>query len=193
LKNGGQIGMSKYLASGLVSCVAAILVQTTMPACADACDPYVTAMVKFEHTPHIKETTLGEQTGGGHFALATKTIFTGDALYEWKKDAWTKTETSGDQQEKSFREAQGRYTISCRSDGGEAIDGDIADIVATHSESATVAPEPVATDQRIWISRKSGLPLKEEEQVSITNPGGNVSSVKFTTRYEYDDVRAPRM
>jgi hypothetical protein len=185
--------MSKYFVSGLASCAATFLIQTMMPACADACDPYAAAMVKFEHTAHLKETTLGEQTGGGHFALATKTIFTGNALYEWKKGAWTKTETSGDEQEKSFREAQTRYTISCRSDGTETIDADIADIVSLHSESASVAPEPVATDQRIWISRKSGLPLKEEEQVSITNPGGNVSSVKFTTRYDYDDVRAPEM
>lgn len=185
--------MSKYFALSLISCVAAILVQTTHPASADACDPYVAAMVKFKHTPHLQETTVGTQTGGGHFDLVTKTIFTGDALYELKKGTWKKTKADGDQQEEAFRKAQSSYMQYCHSDGTEAIDGDTADIVATHGESSSVLPELVVTDHRIWISRQSGLPLKEEERMSITNRGGDESSVEFTMKYEYDDVKAPEM
>jgi len=185
--------MSKYFASSIMACVAEILVQTTLPACADACDPYVAAMVKLAHTPHLKETTIGAQTGGGHFDLVTKTIFMGDAFYELRKGAWKKTARSGDQQEEIFHKAQSRYTVSCHSDGTEMIDGDIADIVSTQGASSTVPPEPIATDHRIWISRQSGLPLKEEDRISITNPGGDVSSVETTVKYEYNDVHAPEM
>lgn len=159
--------------------------------------PDVAAMVKFKHTPHVQETTVGAQTGGGHFDLTTKTIFTGDALYELRKGKWKKIETNGDKQEEAFRKAQSNYTQSCHADGTEVIDGDIADIVAEHGKSSSVLPEPVVTDHRIWISRQSGLPLKEEDRMSITfayqGAGGDVSSVESTVKYEYDNVQAPAM
>jgi hypothetical protein len=159
---------------------------------ADDCDAYLAAMVKYDHTPFRRETTPGDQAGPGHFRFkATKTIFTGDALYEWTDGAWKEKPTTGDTLEENFHKHQRDYTTECRSGGAETVDGDDTDIVVLHEKSINAAPDTFVVDERYWISRKSGLPVKSEETLTVESSSHDPATLKSATTYRYDDVQAP--
>jgi len=171
----------------------AAVIQPAAPASADACATYTAAMVKLSHTPYLRVTTIGAQTGGGHFAFPTKRIFTGNAVYDWKNDTWKKVITNADELEQAFRKAQLSYTRTCHFDGSETVSGEAADIISSHAESQSVLPEPVSHDDRLWISQKSGLPLKADEKLSVTDSPGQISSIAYSVVYTYENVQAPAM
>jgi hypothetical protein len=62
----------------------------------------------------------------------------------------------------------------------EAITGEAAGVYIAHNKS-----EFGTSDERVWISKRSGLPLKDEIDL---NSGGPQD---YASRYVYDGVRAP--
>jgi outer membrane lipoprotein-sorting protein len=60
--------------------------------------------------------------------------------------------------------------------------GDAAGVYIAHNKS-----DFGTSDERVWISRRSGLPLKDEIDLSS---GGPQEVTHYASRYVYDGVRA---
>ena len=84
------------------------------------------------------------------------------------------------EQEKENRE-HGKAT--CRYLREEVVGGEAAAVYSAHSEN-----EDVKSDGQVWIS-KNGLPLREELDIDIGDPG----KMHHSIRYEYSNVQVPPM
>jgi hypothetical protein len=177
--------------SAMLSVLGALLLIDASAARADDCDELAASRLKLNRAPFRQETTIGAQSGPGKIGIATRKIFTGDMLYEWRNDEWKKTPTTSDTLDEAVRNGGLHFQETCRNDGIQSLNGEDADVVATHAVSVTsVADSTVFNDSRYWISRKSNLPLKAEHTTSIVS-STYATTLTYTTIYAYDNVKAP--
>ena len=96
---------------------------------------------------------------------------------------WTKSRLQTEdilQQEKENR-ANGKAT--CQFVRNEAVNGESAMLYAMHSEN-----EFDKEDAQMWISKATGLPLREEMDTDVA---GAIGKSHRSMRYEYNDVKPP--
>jgi hypothetical protein len=191
-QNAPEPGGTMIRRSAILRALGVLLLLDALPAHADDCEKLVASLVKLNHAPFRQGTTIDEASGPGKIGIATKKIFTGDALYELRDDKWKKTPATADSLDETLRNGRHNFQESCWIERTETLNGEDADVMSTHSESAnSVANATVQTDTRYWISRKSNLPLKAEHTMSIVRSENDASILKYTTLYEYDNVQAP--
>lgn len=66
----------------------------------------------------------------------------------------------------------------------EALNGQMMTIYSVRSET-----EDSKEDGQIWLSKSSGVPLKEELDIDVG--GGAMGKTHKSIRYEYNNVHAP--
>jgi len=148
-----------------------------------ACKPIFDAMTKLASTPsHTFMTkTVGAEKGAGK---TSETINTGATRYLRIDGSWMasplNTKALLAQAEENRRDGKEQHCSYLRE---EAIIGEAAGVYIAHNKS-----EFGTSDERVWISKHSGLPLKDEIDLSS---GGPQDVTHYASRYVYDGVRAP--
>ncbi len=167
--------------------VAGALVSALVAAPAGAaearCKPVLDALMSVFRTPtHLVTTESGGGRGGE--PRVNETIYTAQAIYVKSRRGWVKSPISpqemAEQQKKNQAEAK---SVTCRALRDETVDGEPAAVYSSHSES-----DGTTSDAVVWISKKSGLLLKEELDLDVGDVGGKTH---HSTRFDYRDVRPP--
>ena len=149
---------------------------------ADSCQPVFDALTKLVTTPnHGYSTQTGAFVKGK--PRSGEMIYVQGARYVRVDGKWTKSPLRTEdilQQEKENR-ANGKAT--CQFVRNEAVNGESAMLYAMHSEN-----EYDKEDAQMWISKATGLPLREEMDTDV---GGAMEKSHRSMRYEYSNVQPP--
>src|ERR1019366_1557813 len=108
-------------------------------------------------------------------------IFTDDKAYVQVNGAWRPMAYSVQEQIDTINAAAKRAeqtTHTCQKLAGEPINGEAASLLVIHSEV-----NGKASDEREWISDKTGLPLKSEVHLG--------SGMVLTDEFRYGAIEAP--
>jgi hypothetical protein len=147
------------------------------------CKVVFAAMTKLATTPsHTFLTTIrGAQKSGGRLS---ESINTGASRYiqvngKWMASPLTTKEMLA-QEEENRRNSK---ELHCSYLRDEVIAGESTAVYVSHSKS-----EFAVSDARVWISKRTGLPLKQEIDLSSD---GQQSATHYASRYVYDGIRAP--
>jgi hypothetical protein len=148
-----------------------------------SCKPLLDGLLKQIGTPtHIVSTETAAFRGGR--TETSEVIYSGGAIYvqlhgRWRKSPLT-VEQMRAQQEENQRDAK---SMSCAYLRDEAVGGEAAAVYRTHGVT-----EAGTTDATLWMSKRTGLPLKDEVDLDA---GGKLGKSHQTIRYDYANVRPP--
>jgi hypothetical protein len=148
-----------------------------------ACKPVLDAIAKQIGTPtHLFMTETAAFRSGKTETM--ESIYSGGAIYVQVKGQWRRspmtTQEMRQQQEENQRNAK---SLSCRYLRDEAVAGEAAAVY--RSQGAT---EDSKSDATMWVSKRTGLPLKHEIDLDV---GGKLGKSHRSIRYDYADVRPP--
>jgi hypothetical protein len=155
----------------------AILLTLATPASADSCDALLAAHVKELHTPHRYDNKITRDdrvelelteisVNGRRFVKTSSPV----RLEGWQVHPW-----DPDREAEAYRKASARNEPDCHADGTDAIDGEPTDIITSMNANGFTT--------HTWISRATGLPVKEESEP-------HESQTSHST-YSYKDITAP--
>jgi hypothetical protein len=163
-------------------CVALMACLSSVPAFAadTSCQAVFDAMSKVLTMPAHMYTTEPSLRPGDK-ARNGELIYFGGAIYVKVNDKWTRSKMTAQQMLQQEKENQEHSKTTCHYLRDEAVNGDAAAVYSVHSEN-----EDIKSEGPVWISKK-GLPLHEELDSDIGDPGKMHPSV----RYEYGNVQAP--
>ena len=107
-------------------------------------------------------------------------VFKGDKAYTLMNGAWSSIAFSAKDQLEMIDTSSERAakTATCRRVGSESVNGESATVFASHDDAHG---KPI--DARLWLSDRSGLPLKSEVHMA----GGMV----LTDEFRYTNVEVP--
>ena len=148
-----------------------------------ACKPVLDSLAKQYSTPvHLYMTEVAELRGGK--PRSTESIFAGGAIYIQVRGKWKRSPMSLEemrrQREENIRDAK---SMSCRYLRDEAVGGEAAAVYSSQSET-----EDTKSSSTLWVSKRTGLPLKNEIDVDT---GGTQGKEHRSIRYDYSNVLPP--
>ncbi len=147
----------------------------------DDCQPVFDALDKVMNTAtHIYTTT---KSGGTPHT--TETIYTADAIYTNDQGKWEKSKIKPAQVMKQEQENRHKSTYACTVKKEEPIEGEMAKVYTSHSGVLGQT-----TDSQIWISKKTGLPLRNEVDIDTGDKSGKSH---YSVRYDYKNAKAPKL
>lgn len=160
------------------------LSQVTPAAGADACSAVSDALMKLAQTPNHSFTESTGAIAGGQ-SRTSERIATATAAYIQVRGKWLESSLTPQQELQMQKDAmEEKKNATCQHVRDETVDGEPAALYATHKQG-----DGGQSDSQIWISKKRGLPLRQVTHVSVG--GGKAGESQMTTRYVYDNVRAP--
>lgn len=162
--------------------------QTPHPASSPispACKAILDANDKLFATPfhmYMTQTTPAIENGK---PVASETVFAGGAEYVLINGKWSPSPVS--QEELKALEQRNRKTarMTCHYVHDESVSGEKAALYTSHGESAHGK-----NDNQIWISRTTGLILRQETDMDTGRANGKAH---LSVRYEYSNVQAPKL
>jgi hypothetical protein len=161
----------------------AMLAPVGARADAAQCKVVADAVTKVFHTPtHLTST----QTGGAYGSAphVGELIYLRDAIYVKTRGAWKRSPMKPDDMLAQEKEnMQGAKSFACRHLRDETLDGEPAAVWSSHTVT-----DDATSDVTIWISSRTGLPLRQEVDL---DPGDSVSKTHVSSRYDYRNVGAP--
>jgi outer membrane lipoprotein-sorting protein len=163
------------LKSALAAGVAVVLAAGPRPAFADACGTVMDAMFAQAKLPYAGS---GEMVQSGQAPMHTAVVVTGGKMYVQVMGKWQSLPFSAEETISNAKQKMAATKHICQQAGSEAVNGEAATVYTEHADKAD-APE-----SRMWISDRSGLPLK----VEIKLRGGAMTQ---TLEYHYDNIEAP--
>jgi hypothetical protein len=147
----------------------------------DSCQPVYDALTKLATTPSHSYTSMTDPSGGK--ATATEFIYMQDKAYMKVGSNWT----DGPMTPKELleKEMQNRKNsdAKCQLVRSDSTEGQAATMYSLHGEN-----EHAKEDARVWVSKTTGLPLREEADIELS---GSPGKRHVSNRYEYDNVHAP--
>jgi hypothetical protein len=165
-----------------VSFVLALVATQTYAA--DSCQPLHDSVIKRLSMPsHMYMTeTAGYRPGGPR---SSEMIYVGNETYIFVSSKWRKSPITKEQMLEQQKEnwANAKKT-SCRVVRDESVNGVATTVYSVHSED-----EDAIQDGQIWLSKSSGLPVKEELDMDVG--GGALGKSHRSIRYEYTNVKSP--
>ena len=165
----------------LLSCLgvlAAGSLMATPPAHADDCLAAIkSASIAQVKVPHA---VVHVMTVPGKPPQRIEMVFKNDKAYTLMNGAWSSMAFSAQDQLAMINTSSERAakTATCQRVGSEAINGEAATVFASHDDA-----HGKAIDARLWLSDKTGLPLKSEVHMA----GGTV----LTDEFRYTNVDVP--
>jgi len=145
------------------------------------CKVVFDATDKVADTPHH---IYSVRTGPGKETTQQKNelIYAGGVIYvqvrgQWRKSPLTPTQQREQQQENR----KNAKNISCHHLRDETVNGEPAAVYSAHAET-----EDTKSDAVVWISKSSGLLLRQDENLDSDGDKFQVSA-----RYEYGNVTPP--
>jgi hypothetical protein len=146
------------------------------------CRALVNAQQKLITTPHHGYSTE-TPVGGGAATETNEIISVGGRTYLLDKGTWRRSPLTPQMQLDQMNEnIANAKEFTCERVGDDAVGGEPAVVYTSH----TVAGNVAAT-ARLWVSKRSGLPLRNEEDVDT----GDGDKRHISIRYEFTNVRAP--
>ena len=146
-------------------------------AAANPCQPLEDAIGKLSTTPtHIYSAV---SDGLDNKPAAIEMIYVRGAVYAKIADKWMRTNFTT--QEMTHQSLEQQKQGSCHYEKDESVGGQAAAVYTSQSQSG-------AAKAQLWISKSTGLPLREEVEV---DSGGKGRNSHTSIRYEYGNVQAP--
>jgi hypothetical protein len=147
------------------------------------CEPVFEAMNRMAATPtHIYATETASSSPGSP-ATASEMIYSGEAIYVKMSDKWIRAPLTPAEAERQKQQDERRAKGNCRYLHDEFVGGELASVYQAQSQTRDAKSE-----ERIWISRKKGLPLRVERDTDV---GGKLGKSHRSLHYEYGGVRRP--
>ena len=146
---------------------------------ADSCQPVFDALTKLITTPSHSYTTAAN---GGKQRTA-ETIMTQGKKYIRGNGKWMDTSVTTAEVLEQEREIEKNGKATCRLLRSEAVNGEAA-VVYSLSRQTVGFKE----DAQIWISKSTGKPLREEQDVDM---GGEIGKAHNSAHFEYGNVQPP--
>jgi hypothetical protein len=175
--------MKLLTAAPLILTLAALpILLAPSPARAQSeCKPLFDAVDKLTTVPHHAYAT--QKTDGKD--RTSETILVGEDIYvnadgKWVKSPITPKEMREQEQENRKESTQ----MSCKHERDESVSGEPAEVYATHNKNGDVD-----YTARIWLSKRTGLILRQDED--IDTGGGPSGKSHHSIRYDYSNVSAP--
>jgi hypothetical protein len=169
--------MSRFESTVLVLGVCAVLgVSHSATAQPAACKPVTDAMLKVATTPHHTAPTDGSHK--------SETIVVDNTSYVWINGRWHKSPmTPQDQLKQEQENIKNVKVYTCTPLRTETVNGIAAVAYKVHSET----PDVGNSDGIVWIAPSLGLPLKTEEDITVSM--GPKMHISFT--WDYANIHAP--
>jgi hypothetical protein len=144
---------------------------------ANSCQPLEDTIGKLATTPtHIYSTV---SDGLGNKPTAIEMIYVRGAVYVKMADKWMRTNFTTPEMTHQSLEKQKQGL--CHYEKDESVGGQAAAVYSSQSQSG-------GAKAQLWISKSTGLPLREEVDV---DSGGKGRNSHTSMRYEYGNVQAP--
>ncbi len=161
--------------------VAATVCWSATASAQDSCQPIYDALTRLATTPSHSYASMTDPSGGK--ATATEFIYMQDKTYMKVGSNWTHGPiTPKELLEKEMQNRKNSHA-KCQLVRSDSTEGQAATLYSLHGEN-----EHSKEDAQVWVSKTTGLPLREEADVELSaSPGKR----HVSNRYEYGNVRAP--
>jgi hypothetical protein len=170
--------ITRAVSFSLIVCLAGGILASIPDARADDCSATTDAAIAQAKVPHADTHVM---TAPGKPAARAEMIFTADKAYTQMNGAWSSIAFSAQQQIDTINAAKKRgeqEKRTCQKSDGGAINGEATSLFTMNNQG-----NGGVSEARLWISDKTGLPLKSE--VHLKN--GTV----VTDDFRYGDIKAP--
>jgi hypothetical protein len=144
-----------------------------------ACKPLLASLSKYINTPSHTYSETSKGTQGA--ARKTETINTGSQRFLLTAEGWTVSKMTSEDLQAQTRESLS--AVHCKYVRDEMAGTESAALHAFQD-----ADDPASSGGHLWISKRSGLPLKQEQTINADTPA---EAIHVSQRMSYDDVKAP--
>ena len=158
-------------AGSFATCLSMVVVAAR----ADDCATLMSATVASAHKSYTATSTT---SGGGVPTRVSHSVSTEGKLFLEMNGRWVLTKLTMSDMANQMRAELGTAKLSCRRLGEETVDGQATTIYASH-----VVNRGNVSDNRLWIAKATGLPLKTE--VKLQN------GLQIVTVFDYAHAQAP--
>jgi hypothetical protein len=144
------------------------------------------AFTKLVQTPNhqfMSQSSATDALKHGGKLRTSESISTADASYIKINDQWRKVPITAQDMLKQQEEARQNSKESCHFLNDDTSEGDAA-VYDSHSET-----DLGKSDLKIWISKATGLPAREEIDLDL---GGETGKTHSSIRFDYDRIEAPK-
>jgi outer membrane lipoprotein-sorting protein len=143
------------------------------PALADECAAVKDAVIAQTKVPYAASTVMAL---GSAPATTTQSISTGGRLYFQVNGTWQST--PHDAQKEVDKANAASKTGSCTHESDATVNGESTAVFLVHYKT-----EHSESDNRLWISKSTGLPLKTDVQFK--------DGIKVSIAFRYDNIQPP--
>jgi hypothetical protein len=164
----------------------AVTISFSLPApAANPCQPVFDALDKVTLTPRHTYSTITAVFTHGQ-PRASETIVANGKVYIRVDGKWRPGLTSlQEMREQQIEQIENRLHAkgACQFVGSEMVGAEAAVVYSTHTEG-----EDAKEDGQIWISKTTGLPLRDEQDIDV---GGAAGKEHTSTRFKYGSIQPP--
>jgi opacity protein-like surface antigen len=171
---------SKAMPSVLIALAMMALVSPPAHA-ADACQPVFDALTKLITTPSHSYTTSTPVNGGQ--VRTAETIMTQGKKYIRANGKWMDTHVTTGEVLAQERENEKNSKATCQLLRSEVVNAEAAVVYSLSREITGLREEA-----QIWISKSTGIPLREEQDADW---GGEIGKAHNSTHFEYGNIQPP--
>jgi len=115
----------------------------------------------------------------------SESIFVGGVRYIQFRGQWTRSPmTVLQMRDQEIENRKNAKNQSCHFTKDDTVNSEAASVYSVHYES-----EDAKSDGQVWISKRSGLILRNE--LDIDSGGGKSGLNHYSIRYDYSNVKAP--
>lgn len=173
----------KILRAVSISCFACLAFKTFgVPAArADDCELATAAAIAQAKVPYA---TTHVTTVAGEAPARAEMVFTADKAYLHTNGAWRSMDYSPQAQIdriNAVKTSAEKAKQTCEKPASDTVKGEAVTLLVMHTDDGGKR-----SDARLWISKKSGLPLKSEIRID----GGNEIAI-VADDFRYDHIEAP--
>lgn len=148
----------------------------------DSCQPISDAMAKMMTTPNHSYSTHTAAYLKGE-TRTNEAIYTGGKIYLRIHDKWMLSRMTPQEISAQKEDNLEHTKAACHLLRNEYVGTEAAAVYALHSEN-----DDFKEDGQIWISKGTGLPLRNEQDIDMGEAAGKEHR---STRYEYGNIRPP--
>ena len=148
---------------------------------ADSCQPVFDALQKLVTTPSHSYTTSTAAKGGTQ--QTGETIMVHGKKFIRANGRWMDPRVTTAEVLDQEKENEKNGKSSCQLVRSESVNGESASLYRMQRET-----ENFKEDSQVWISKSTGLPLREEQDMDY---GGTIGKRHNSGRFEYGNVQPP--
>ena len=163
--------MSRLATWSMSVCLLTVAAPAAAQVNSAACKVPVDAMTKVITIDHATSVDMSGKS--------TKTITAGGVNYVQQNGVWAKSDNSAQDSLKQVQQNFKNATVyTCKQLADDTVAGEAAGVYTVHEENAFTKG-----DSKVWVSKRTGLPLKSEEDLAGV---GHIAVV-----YSYTNIKAP--